>query len=289
MNSTLALIVNIPTLFLLYILTYFTQALSGKRQFYGISLNSDYFNKDEFKNLDKKYKLFTTIGFIISLILELASIYIFKAFVTSSILPMLAFCLYNFFVYINIHNKVKSLKSELSLNISDLDLEKTKVILDTEFIQEKNKIVKKYSLLFTIPIIVATLVGIYVLSNYKSIPDTIPTHWGPSGNADAFSDKSFVKILAIVGMMIGLGVVIYISSISSLKTRAKLSINSIDNSKKAHLHYLNMFGFTFLILNIGCEVLFIDILIATMNASSINPLILWPTTIIIILSNVSIL
>ena len=83
MNSTLALIINIPTLFLLYILTYFTQALSGKRQFYGISLNSDYFNKDEFKNLDKKYKLFTTIGFIISLILELASIYIFKAYVTS--------------------------------------------------------------------------------------------------------------------------------------------------------------------------------------------------------------
>ena len=56
MNSTLALIINIPTLFLLYILTYFTQALSGKRQFYGISLNSDYFNKDEFKNLDKKKK-----------------------------------------------------------------------------------------------------------------------------------------------------------------------------------------------------------------------------------------
>ena len=181
--------------------------------------------------------------------------------------------MYSFFVYINIHNKVKSLKSELSLNIYDLDLEKTKVILDTEFIQEKNKIVKKYSLLFTIPIIVATLVGIYVLSNYKSIPDTIPTHWGPSGNADAFADKSFIKILAIVGMMIGLGVVIY-----------KLSINSIDNSKKAHLHYLNMFGFTFLVLNIGCEVLFIDILIATMNASSVNPLILWPTTIIIILT-----
>ena len=284
MNSTLALIINIPTLFLLYILTYFTQALSGKRQFYGISLNSDYFNKDEFKNLDKKYKLFTTIGFIISLILELASIYIFKAYVTSSILPMLAFCLYNFFVYINIHNKVKSLKSELSLNISDLDLEKTKVILDTEFIQEKNKIVKRYSLLHLIPIIVVTIVCVYALANYNSIPDTIPTHWGPSGNADAFSDKSFVKILAIVGMMIGLGVVIYISSISSLKTRAKLSINSIDNSKKAHLHYLNMFGFTFLILNIGCEVLFIDILIATINTSSVNPLILWPTTIIIILT-----
>ena len=56
MNSTLALIINVPILFLLYVLTYFTQALSGKRQFYGISLNYDYFNKKEFKVLDKKYK-----------------------------------------------------------------------------------------------------------------------------------------------------------------------------------------------------------------------------------------
>ena len=45
MNSTLSLIINVPTLFLLYILTYFTQSLSGKRQFYGISLNYDYFKK----------------------------------------------------------------------------------------------------------------------------------------------------------------------------------------------------------------------------------------------------
>ena len=61
MNSTLAFIVNVPTLCLLYILTYFTQALSGKRQFYGISLNYDYFKKEQFKTLDKKYKLYMLI------------------------------------------------------------------------------------------------------------------------------------------------------------------------------------------------------------------------------------
>jgi len=282
MNSTLALIINVPTLFLMYILTYFTQALSGKRQFYGISLNYDYFKKEEFKNLDKKYKLYTTIGFVITLILELALVYIFKSYVTSSILPVLIFCLYNFIVYINIHNKVKALKSKLSLNISDLDLEKNNIILDTDFIVEKNRIVKKYSLLILIPLIITTLVGIYVLSNYNIIPNTIPTHWGPSGKPDAFTDKSFIKVLTTVGMMVGLSVIIYISSIYSLKTRAKLSANFIDNSKKVHLHHLNMFGITFLLLNIGLDILFIDMLIATMNASSVNPLILWPATILII-------
>lgn len=283
MNSTLALIINVPILFLLYVLTYFTQALSGKRQFYGISLNYDYFNKKEFKVLDKKYKLFTTIGFIISLILELSSIYIFKAYVASSILPMLVFCLYNFFVYINIHNNVKELKSKLSFNISDLDLEKNNVMLDTEFIQEKNIIVKRYSLLHLIPLIVVTIVGVYVLASYNSIPDVIPTHWGPSGKADAFADKSFIKILATIGMMVGLSVIIYLASIYSLKSRFKLDFNFIDKSKKTQLYCLNMFGITFLLLNICMDILFIDILIATRNASSVNPLILWPATIIIIL------
>src|SRR5699024_9365741 len=146
-------------------------------------------------------------------------------------------------------------------------LEKTKIILDTDFIQKKNKIIKRYSLLLLIPLIIATLVGIYVLVNYSSIPDTIPMHWGPNGDADAFSDKSFIQLFSIVGMMMCLRIIINILSIYSLKTRTKLSIDSIDISNKAHLYYLNMFGFTFLFLNIGCEILFIEIFIATLNAS----------------------
>lgn len=208
LNNNLSLITNVPTLILVYILTYFTQSLSGKRQFYGISLNYDYFKKEEFNNLDKKYKLYTSAIFIFSLILQLILIY-FNAFIASSIIPMLLFLLSSILIYIYIHNKVKNLKSELSIDIPNLDLEKTKIVLDTDFIQEKNKIVKKYSLLILIPFIVTTLVGIYVLANYNIIPNTIPTHWGPSGKPDAFTDKSFIKILTIVGIMIGLEIIIY--------------------------------------------------------------------------------
>ncbi len=283
MNSTTALLVNVPTLFLIYIMIYFTQALSGKRQFYGISLNSDYFDKEQFKALDKRFKILVTIGFIIFTIFTLVSIYGFEAYIFSSIGPILAFCLYQFAVYVYIHNNVKSLKKELALNICDLDLEKTKVIFDTEFINEKNRIIKKFSLLFVIPVIIVTLVGIYTLTQYNSMPDLIPSHWGPSGEADAFTDKSFVTVLTQVAMMVGLGFVIYISSVASLKSRAKLSVNDIEESKKVHLYYLNKFGITFFILNLATQVMFIAILLATANASSINTFILWPDIIIIIL------
>ncbi len=286
MNSTIALIVNIPTLFLLYILIYFSQSLSGKRQFYGISLNSDYFDKDEFKALDKRFKTLVTVGFTAFTILALVCIYVFKAYEVSSILPMLGFCLYQFFVYVHIHNKIKVLKSELALNISNLDIEKTKIILDTDFLNEKNRIIKRFSIMFMIPLVIAILVGIYTLSQYSSMPDMIPTHWGPSGAADAFSEKSFIVVFGQVLMMVCVGVMIYISYIASLKSRAKLSPTSLDNSKKAHLHYLNMFGFTFLVLNIACQILLITILIATANGNNINAFIMWSCTIVIILASI---
>lgn len=283
MNSTVALLVNIPTLFLLYVLIYFTQSLSGKRQFYGVSLNSDYFDRYEFKRLDKRFKFFVTIGFFIFTILALVSIYVFNAYNFASIFPMLAFCLYQFVIYVHVHNNVKSLKQELAVNISDLDLPKTKVIFDTEFMNEKNRLVKNFSIILVIPTIILTLIGIYVLSQYNYIPDTVPTHWGFNGEADAFSDKTFTKILTQIGMMIGLGIIIYISSISSLKSRAKLSVDKFDESKKANLSYLIKFGITFIILSIGTHIMFIDIILATLNGGNVNPAILWPSTLLIIL------
>lgn len=284
MNSTVALLVNIPTLFLLYVMIYFTQKLSGKRQFYGISLNSDYFDKDEFKNLDKAFKAFVTIGFIIFTSIALLSIFVFNAYNFASIFPMLGFCLYQFIVYVNIHNRVKSLKQELSLSISDLDLPKTKIVFDTEFINDKSKLINKFSILLIIPTLVLTLVGIYVLSQYNSIPDVIPTHWGFSGEADAFSDKTFVSVLTQVGMMVGLGVIICISAISSLKSRAKLSIDKFDESKKANLYYLSKFAISFVILSIGTHIMFINILLAICSGGNVDPYILWPSTVLIIVT-----
>ncbi|MBQ3420077.1 MAG: DUF1648 domain-containing protein [Romboutsia sp.] len=270
MNSTLAALINIPLLFLVYIMMYFTQALSGKRQFYGVSLNSDYFTKEEFKNLDKKYKLLTTIGFFIFTLITLITIYKFKAYITASIVPVLGFCLYQFIVFIYIHNQVKALKKELSLEIKDIELEKTKMILDTDFLNEKNKIVKKYSILCAVPLVITLLVCIYTASQYNSMPDIIPTHWGISGKPDAYSQKSFFSVFGIIFMSLLSGLIIYISSISSLKTRAKLNTDNIDESKKLHLNYLNNLSIAFLLLNLGLQLLFIETLIATVNSSNIN-------------------
>lgn len=284
MNSSIALIVNLPILFLLYIMIYFTQSLSGKRQFYGVSLNSDYFTKEEFKSLDKKFKVFVTLGFIIFSIILLICIYVFKAYIIASILPILGFCIYEFLIFIYIHNKVKNLKKALSLEFEDLELKKNKLILDTDFINEKNKIIKRYSILFMIPLLITLLMSIYVATKYNSMPDIIPTHWGITGEADAFSKKSIFSVFGPIFMSIAVSILIYICSVYSLKSRAKLSTDNISESKLANLNFLNKFAITFLILNLSCQIIFINILIATVNSSNVNTIIMWTATIALIVA-----
>lgn len=285
MNSTLASLINIPLLFLVYVMAYFTQSLSGKRQFYGVSLNSDYFKKKEFKSLDEKFKILLTIGFFVFTLITLIIIYMFNAYITSSIVPILGFIMYQFIVFVYIHNQVKALKKELSLEIKDLELEKTKMILDTDFLNQKNKIVKKYSILCAIPLVITLLVCIYTASKYNSMPDIIPTHWGISGEPDAYSQKSFSTVFGVIFMSILAGLIIYFSSILSLKARAKLNTDNVNESKKLHLDYLNKMSITFLLLNLSIALLFIESLIAMVNSSNLNLFtMIFATTLLIVSS-----
>lgn len=285
MNSTLASLINIPLLFLVYVMAYFTQSLSGKRQFYGVSLNSDYFKKKEFKSLDEKFKILLTIGFFVFTLITLIIIYMFNAYITSSIVPILGFIMYQFIVFVYIHNQVKALKKELSLEIKDLELEKTKMILDTDFLNQKNKIVKKYSILCAIPLVITLLVCIYTASKYNSMPDIIPTHWGISGEPDAYSQKSFFTVFGVIFMSILAGLIIYFSSILSLKARAKLNTDNVNESKKLHLDYLNKMSITFLLLNLSIALLFIESLIAMVNSSNLNLFtMIFATTLLIVSS-----
>lgn len=286
MNSITSLLINIPILLLLYVITYFTQALSGKRQFYGVSLNSDYFDRNEFKSLDKKFKVLLTVGFVISTLLALVCIYIFKAYELASIVPMLGFCIYQFIIFVYIHKKVKLLKSEIYTTIPDVDVKKTKVLLDTEFINEKSKIIKKYTILNIIPVIFVFIAGIYVLTKYNAMPNTIPTHWGISGAPDAFAEKSLSSVLATVGMMVALGLLINVFTIGSLKSRIKLSTDNVDESKKVNIYFLKRLAITLTLLNACTQGMFVVILIAIAHATGINTVLMMSLTGMLILTSI---
>jgi uncharacterized membrane protein len=67
---------------------------------------------------------------------------------------------------------------------------------------------------------IATVV--YGMVAYEAMPDRVPTHFGPSGEADAWSDKSIVSVLLVPSL--NLVICPFIALFALLTSRAKLSV-----------------------------------------------------------------
>ncbi len=69
------------------------------------------------------------------------------------------------------------------------------------------------SFVYALPMIITVGLIAYTATQYSNIPEMIPTHWGPNGKADAFSEKTPFSVIALLlillvmqGMMLGINV-----------------------------------------------------------------------------------
>jgi uncharacterized membrane protein len=83
---------------------------------------------------------------------------------------------------------------------------------------------------FTIPMLITIGLIAYTSTHYASLPDLIPTHWGPNGQPDAFSAKTPFSVIALLlillvmqGMMLGINSVTKQSGIKLSATKRKSS------------------------------------------------------------------
>ncbi|WP_443346954.1 DUF1648 domain-containing protein [Arthrobacter rhombi] len=69
-------------------------------------------------------------------------------------------------------------------------------------------------LTYLVGLLILLATQLYGLSLYAGLPETVPTHWGPSGAPDAFADKSPG---AVFGMLwIGAGVIVVLAFIAAV-------------------------------------------------------------------------
>ena len=71
-------------------------------------------------------------------------------------------------------------------------------VVDIKF-QEKLQLLPK--VVFIIPMIVTIGLIVYTLIKYPEMPDMIPTHWGPNGQPDAFSEKTYFSSISMLLML----------------------------------------------------------------------------------------
>lgn len=92
--------------------------------------------------------------------------------------------------YFIMHVRVKNLKAEQGWTAGKNEVR----VVDLKF-QEKLQLIPR--IIFIIPMIVTIGLIIYTYMKYPEMPDMIPTHWGPSGQPDAFSEKTYFSVISM--------------------------------------------------------------------------------------------
>lgn len=92
--------------------------------------------------------------------------------------------------YFMMHIRVKKLKESQKWLSGKSEVR----VVDVKF-QEKLKLIPR--VIFIIPMIVTVGLIIYTFMKYDQMPAMIPTHWGPTGEADAFSEKTYFSVIAL--------------------------------------------------------------------------------------------
>ncbi|MBH9818639.1 hypothetical protein FE535_19230, partial [Clostridioides difficile] len=100
-------------------------------------------NYNYFIKLDKEFKKLLSLGFIIDFILVFILVFTFNKLELSYFIGIIGFLLYESILYIHTHKKAKKLKSEIYSKLGHIDID-SKLIVDMDFINKKNKIIKKF-------------------------------------------------------------------------------------------------------------------------------------------------
>ncbi|WP_227453044.1 hypothetical protein [Clostridioides sp. ES-S-0108-01] len=130
-----------PILILMYATFYFMPYFVGKKHIYGVSIDQEHKNYTYFINLDKEFKKFLPLGFIIDFILVFILVFIFDKLELSYFIGIIIFLFYESILYIHVHKKAKKLKSEIYSTLGHIDVD-SKLIVDMDFINKKNKLIK---------------------------------------------------------------------------------------------------------------------------------------------------
>lgn len=289
MTNYIELIIIVPTIVLLAFVDYNMQKFTSKKVFYGVNIPERYRDFEELKQIDKSYKRGILISTAAILILQIAlSLYanftlsenLYLAAVT---IPIILTVVLYYLIYYNSYKKVLIFKEKYISTInSELKSEKTQ-ILDVDFIHERDKLVKKYSLIYIIPILLVVASSVYSFINYDKIPEMMPTHFNFRGIADGFTVKTKTSFFAQIGMQIVVMLLVYFSSVYSLKARVKID-KSNSKSDIAHtIKYLSHLASESFFLLLAMALLFSSISFGLVN-QKINQMLVILSTVILLAS-----
>lgn len=199
---------------------------------FGVTIPEQFLRDSKLTQSKKQYSVFTLLIGLIALAvyfvwassnpLSEEQIVIVGAFIEFGII-IISLSLYFYF-----HGKIKQLKQT---NKWTENLKQVKV---TDLsIRSQDEMLPWFVYLF--PMIITIGLIIYTVMNYNLLPDQIPTHWGPTGEPDAFTDKTPFTAVLMPGILLLMQIMFIGIHIGTKKSGIKLSATNASASRKRQL------------------------------------------------------
>jgi len=130
--------------------------------------------------------------------------------------------------YVYFHAKTTQLKREekwgegvKQLQITDLS------------VRSRDEMLPWY--LFALPMLVTLGIIAYTIVHYQQLPNQIPTHWGPNGQPDAFTEKNPFSAISSPIMLFIMQVMFLVINETTKRSGIKLSATSTEASRVRQL------------------------------------------------------
>ncbi|MBB4824209.1 putative membrane protein [Sporosarcina luteola] len=160
---------------------------------FGVSIPEDQTDNKQLASYKRKYTITVLIIGILAVILYSWSSFLLSGekliFVWLALQFVVLAC--SMILYFLLHLKVMALKKSEAwgsnlkqVTVTDLSMRSQDEMLPT--------------FLFALPVIITLGLIVYTATQYAALPERIPTHWGPNGQPDAFSDKSPLSAVALL-------------------------------------------------------------------------------------------
>ncbi|MGM0854910.1 MAG: DUF1648 domain-containing protein [Bacillota bacterium] len=238
---------------------------------FGVTVPVDEIRNEKVRQYKKLYAILTSFFSIVVL-----AIYIFWSTIITPIenhlilagllLPFVILFI-SMSLYFYFHMKVTTLKRERQwfkdrkqVKVSELSLRTKDEMLPW--------------IVYVVPMVITVGLLVFTLVNYNSLPDQIPTHWGPDGKPDAFTTKSYLSALTLPLVLLVMNTMFLGINELTRNSGIKLSAGNIKASRVRQLRLRKYTSWLLFFISILISMLFTFLQFTTLYENSVSDLLI---------------
>lgn len=230
-----------------------TPYLSRKTTVFGVSIPEPYVQHQQLQLFKKHYSMFVgsiAAAFLLGQILLLLTSIQEEKFVLLSFIFLCVMFLLSAALSMSYHIKIKKLKKQenweahvKTVYVTDLSIRDRDEVLSPVF--------------FALPVIITLALITFTYMNYNAIPDVFATHWNAAGEADGWTEKTWISVIVMPLILLGTQISLFIISFGMKSAKIQLSAQAKEASANRELTQRKYGSWYLAAINYNMTILFV--------------------------------